>query len=133
MTATYLDDTPVTSPEGFFTNPPDFYLVDMNRVEVLHGPQGTLFGSSSMGGAVRNITNRPDAANATLSRLSYGPSGNLTDSVDCSLECVKHFGVGAKEVVAIIAASQPSLAYVLVRAGAAALAYLLHYEIIVNA
>ena len=41
----------------------DLYTVDLQRVEVLAGPQGTLFGASAMGGAVRYITNKPDTAN----------------------------------------------------------------------
>ena len=38
----------------------DLYTVDLQRVEVLAGPQGTLFGASAMGGAVRYITNKAD-------------------------------------------------------------------------
>ena len=38
----------------------DLYAADLQRIEVLAGPQGTLFGASSMGGAVRYITNKPD-------------------------------------------------------------------------
>jgi outer membrane receptor protein involved in Fe transport len=38
----------------------DLYPADLQRVEVLAGPQGTLFGASAMGGAVRYITNKPD-------------------------------------------------------------------------
>jgi outer membrane receptor protein involved in Fe transport len=39
---------------------PDFDLYDLNRVETLRGPQGTLFGSGSIGGTVRYITNQPN-------------------------------------------------------------------------
>src|SRR5215204_3933339 len=52
----YLDET-VTS-LSLFT--PDFDLFDLNRVETLRGPQGTLFGSGSVGGTLRYITNQPN-------------------------------------------------------------------------
>ena len=58
----YLDDTPLTAPasaqNGKVVINPDLY--DLNRIEVLRGPQGTLYGSGSMGGTVRLITNQPD-------------------------------------------------------------------------
>jgi outer membrane receptor protein involved in Fe transport len=50
--ATYYDNSPL------FAN---FLVKDIERVEVLRGPQGTLYGSGSLGGAVRYIGNRPDA------------------------------------------------------------------------
>lgn len=51
----YLDESPVSL--SLFT--PDFDLYDLNRVEVLRGPQGTLFGAGSVGGTIRYITSQP--------------------------------------------------------------------------
>ena len=51
----YLDDTPIAI--SLFT--PDLDLYDVQRVETLRGPQGTLFGSGSIGGTVRYVTNKP--------------------------------------------------------------------------
>jgi iron complex outermembrane receptor protein len=51
----YLDESVVSL--SLFT--PDFDLFDLNRVETLRGPQGTLFGSGSVGGTLRYITNQP--------------------------------------------------------------------------
>ena len=58
MSATYVDEFSVTP--IFSAGPTDIRLVDMERVEVLKGPQGTLFGRSAMSGIVRYITNKPN-------------------------------------------------------------------------
>src|SRR5580700_5307471 len=51
----------------------DIYAADMNRIEVLEGPQGTLFGAGAEAGAIRYITNEPklDVTEANF-RASYG-------------------------------------------------------------
>ena len=58
----YYDDIPAT---GFGANAngggqPDFRVLDLERVEILRGPQGTLYGSGSVGGTIRYVTNKPN-------------------------------------------------------------------------
>ena len=52
----YLDEQPITTIQG----PIDVHMYDISRVEVLPGPQGTLYGASSESGTIRVITNKPD-------------------------------------------------------------------------
>ena len=59
-TGYYLDDYAYGSPSLGLAPPVDLY--DLERIEVLRGPQGTLWGASSMGGMVRLITRDPDAS-----------------------------------------------------------------------
>jgi outer membrane receptor protein involved in Fe transport len=63
----YLDDVPITV-KNIFNGAVEPRLFDLDRVEVLRGPQGTLYGASSMGGAIRFISNQPnlDKYSATL-------------------------------------------------------------------
>lgn len=82
----YLDDVPLlqTGAHGQTSAiDPDFF--DLNRIEVLRGPQGTLYGASSLGGTPRYITNQPSAAAfaAKVATEAYVTAhGALSDSFD---------------------------------------------------
>lgn len=90
----YLDDAPVAAPaaaqNGHVSIDPDLY--DLNRVEVLRGPQGTLYGSGSMGGTVKLVTNQPElhhfdasAAADTSYTSGGGPNGRISAMVNLPL------------------------------------------------
>ena len=78
--ALYLDDVPVLDPFVPW-GVPRLQLFDIDRVEVLRGPQGTLFGAGALGGAIRFITNKPNtrvvqaAAESTLKSRAGGALG----------------------------------------------------------
>jgi outer membrane receptor protein involved in Fe transport len=92
----YLDDVPLSGPangqNGHVVIDPDLY--DLNRIEILRGPQGTLFGSGSMGGTVRLIPNQADpsgyhaSGESTLSG-TQGGSFNHNDNFMINLPLVK--------------------------------------------
>lgn len=63
-TATYIDDAPFSA-SGFVSASslvnPDPDVADIDRIEVLKGPQGTLYGANSLGGLVRIVSRKPNA------------------------------------------------------------------------
>jgi outer membrane receptor protein involved in Fe transport len=77
----YLDETPISES----SSQPDIKLFDIERVEVLRGPQGTLYGSGSMGGTLRVLPRAPEfdglsgELKATLSSTNEGGLNNAVD------------------------------------------------------
>jgi iron complex outermembrane recepter protein len=90
----YLDETPIASPahstNGKVAIDPTLY--DLADVEVLRGPQGTLYGAGSMGGTIKLVTRQPDAAAFDASGEAIGsdtfhggPNGTLNGMVNLPL------------------------------------------------
>ena len=82
--ALYVDEQPVS----FGGRNLDVYGADLERIEVLAGPQGTLFGASSQSGNVRLITNKPDASGFEVgvnSRYALTRGGSASAAVDAVL------------------------------------------------
>jgi iron complex outermembrane recepter protein len=87
----YYDEFPIsgipgaTNDAGRFT--PDIKLIDVKQVEVLRGPQGTLFGAGSEGGTIQTILNKPDLnaysgyLTADDGKLSHGTESVQTSAV----------------------------------------------------
>ncbi|BFM16897.1 TonB-dependent receptor [Maricurvus nonylphenolicus] len=91
----YVDDSAIGSSNGQLTT-----LFDVERVEVLKGPQGTLFGRNTTGGALNIVSNKPTdefEASVKLTAGNYGylktegmVSGSLTDTVNARLALVNY-------------------------------------------
>lgn len=60
--ASYVDNIPL---QGYFV-PPSFSIKDLQQVEVVRGPQGTLYGNASIGGLIRYVTAKPDLAKSSV-------------------------------------------------------------------
>jgi iron complex outermembrane receptor protein len=76
-TGVYFDETPLQTRALRGFSQPDPQLFDVARVEVLRGPQGVLFGSSSMGGLVRIVTNQADPTK--IAALGQASVSTITD------------------------------------------------------
>jgi outer membrane receptor protein involved in Fe transport len=84
----YIDDVSVTIPNLFYEGNAEPRLPDLDRIEVLRGPQGTLYGDSSEGGAIRYISQTPSMSSyqadltADVSGTEHGgANGALTANV----------------------------------------------------
>lgn len=78
---TYLDEMPITTIQGAL----DIHAYDLARVEALAGPQGTLYGASSMAGTIKLVTNQPDTSSTygevgvEVNNVAHGDFGGVVE------------------------------------------------------
>jgi iron complex outermembrane receptor protein len=86
----YLDDVYLNRPQGAIID-----VYDVERIEVLRGPQGTLYGRNTVGGAVKYVTRRLDADDPTLrARVSLGQYSQMDGVLSGSMPVTDTFRVG---------------------------------------
>ena len=97
----YIDEIPVSTFSGEGVNLKTF---DISRLEVLRGPQGTLYGEGSLGGTIRIITNRPDPdgfAARLDGTLSSTTGGDINSGLDGMINLPLGEGVAVRAAVAV--------------------------------
>ena len=80
----YIDEMPITASGS----QPEVRMYDINRIESLDGPQGTLFGGSAQSGTMRVITNQPDPSQfegAVGVTVKQGPDTGLSHDVNAMI------------------------------------------------
>ena len=92
--ALYLDEQPLAQPGRNL----DVYAADLARVEVLSGPQGTLFGASSQAGTVRLITNKPDPS-GTYASIDLGTAFTRKGEMSNNVEAMVNIPINDKLTV----------------------------------
>ncbi|MGH6951303.1 MAG: TonB-dependent receptor [Vitreimonas sp.] len=86
----YVDDVYVARPQAAVLD-----IFDIERIEVLRGPQGTLYGRNTVGGAVRYVTREMDTDEATLrARLAFGSYNQLETVLSGSVPLTENFVIG---------------------------------------
>ena len=98
--STYLGETPVFFP---------LTIKDIERVEVLRGPQGTLYGASSAGGTIRFIPNRPDTGAFTVDASSDISFTDASDEVSYGFDAVVNVPLATDRAALRIAAGYEEL------------------------
>ena len=105
--AIYLDEQPVTA-VGSYMNP---HIYDVQRIEVLAGPQGTTFGANAQSGAMRIITNQPDSSGFAA---SFSIDGNQPKSGDIGylLEGMVNIPIGERAAVRVVGYVKEDAGYI---------------------
>ncbi|MDR1115431.1 MAG: TonB-dependent receptor [Tannerella sp.] len=84
----YVDDAPYMDKSSF-----DFELTDIQRIEILRGPQGTLYGRNAMGGIINVHTLSPLYYQGVKASLSYGNHGWLNSKISAYSKLSDNFGL----------------------------------------
>jgi outer membrane receptor protein involved in Fe transport len=105
--AIYLDEQPVTA-VGSYMNP---HIYDVQRIEVLAGPQGTTFGANAQSGAMRIITNQPDSSGLYG---SFSIDGNQPKSGDVGylLEGMVNIPMGDRAALRVVGYVKEDAGYI---------------------
>ena len=102
----YINEVPVVEP-GFPIGIPDVDTFDLDRVEVLRGPQGTLFGSSTLGGSVNYIVKTADPTKVdAAASASVGSVKNASHDLDYSGKVMVNVPVIADKLAVRVMALQ---------------------------
>ncbi|MBM4196714.1 MAG: TonB-dependent receptor [Gammaproteobacteria bacterium] len=103
----YLDEQPITTIQGAL----DIHMYDMARVEALAGPQGTLYGASSMAGTIKLVTNKPDPA---AFDAGYDIEGNVVKDGDTGyvVEGFTNIPIGENSAVRVVGWYQKGAGYI---------------------
>jgi len=104
--ATYVDETPF-SPEGPFAFStalaPNLDTYDLARIEVLRGPQGTLYGANALGGLLKYVTNAPDPSGFSASFLTGVNSVDHSGQTGWETHGMVNLPLGADSALRIVA------------------------------
>ena len=104
-TGIYLDDVPINILNIYTSGATEPRFFDVDRIEVLRGPQGTLYGASSMGGTIHFVSNAPDLhqfSGSTHSWVSDTQGGSINTEADSSVNLPLVDGVAALRVGALL-------------------------------
>ena len=103
----YLDEQPITTIGGVLP----IHVYDMERIEALAGPQGTLYGSSSQSGTLKLITNKPDASAFSA---AYALEFNTVESggTGYNLEGFVNYPISENVAIRLVAWTQENAGYI---------------------
>src|ERR1700735_5003215 len=102
--ATYIDETPYAAQGPFVDSTfatPNLDTFDLQRIEVLRGPQGTLYGSNALGGLVKYVTNAPDPP-AVAAKVETGANSVSNGGTGFDVHAMVNLPLGADSALRLV-------------------------------